>query len=209
MAGKKSEVLRKEALEIFASRGGILRTGEAVAAGIHPRLLYELRDSGKIERLERGLYGLAGLPGVGHPDLITVAKMVPSGVICLTSALYFHHLTVQIPRHVDVAVPKSYKPIALHHPPTRFYWYSDKSYELGIEKHELSGTEVKVYSREKTIVDCFKHRNKVGVNVAIEALKTCWESGFLDLNLLTEYAKELRMAKVLQPYIEAMIHDQS
>lgn len=209
MARKKSEALRVEALEIFSSRGGILTTGEALAAGIHPRLLYELRNNGKIERLERGLYALSGLPGIGQPDLVTVAKKVPKGVICLISALHFHHLTVQIPRHVDIALPKDQTAPVIGHPPTRFYWYSERAYTLGIERHDLSGTEVLIYSREKSIVDCFRHRNKLGIDIAIEALKTCWENGLLDLNLLADYAEKLKMANVLQPYIEAVIHDQS
>jgi len=199
----------QKALEIFQSKGGILKTSEAIKAGIHPRTIYELSDCGVIERLDRGLYGLAGLPEISDPDLVTVTKKVPNGVICLISALYFHRLTNQIPHCVHIAIPQPIKAPKVEYPPVRFYWFSEKIWEQGIEEHIIGGIKVKIYSREKTIVDCFKHRNKVGIEVAIEAFKNYWESGNTDLEKIQRFAKISKVEKIIKPYLETIINEQS
>ena len=204
---KEQKSSHQKALEIFQSKGGILKTGEAMKAGIHPRTLYELRDRGVIEKLDRGLYGVAGLPDISDPDLVIVTKKVPNGVICLISALYFHRLTNQIPHCIHVAIPQHVKAPKIDYPPVRFYWFSKKMWESGIEEHALGG--IKVYSREKTIVDCFKHRNKVGVEVAIEALKNYWENGNTNLEKIQQFAKISKVDKIIKPYLETIINEQS
>ncbi len=198
-----------KALKIFKSKNGILKTSEAIKAGIHPRTLYELRDCGMIEKLDRGLYGLRGLPDISDPDLVTVAKKVPNGVVCLISALYFHRLTNQIPHCVHIAIPQHIKAPKIDYPPVRFYWFSEKTWESGIEEHVIGGIKVNVYSREKTIIDCFKHRNKVGIEVAIEALKNYWESDNIDLNKIKHLAKISKVEKIIKPYLETIINEQS
>ena len=209
MPRRRSQHIREEALRLFQVHGGVLRTSEAIAAGIHPRILYELKDEGHIEKIAKGVYALPGLPGINQPDFVVIAKKVPSGIICLVSALYFHELTVQIPRCVDVAVRQSYHPPSISYPPVQFHWFSNTVFEAGIEEHDIGGIDVKVYSQEKSIVDCFRLRSKVGVDVAVEALKTYWRQGRTDIDLLRRLAKASRVLRVMTPYIETVIHDQS
>lgn len=177
---------------------------EAVGLGIHRRDLYKLRDMGYLDVLDRGLYRIAGLPSPSLPDFITIAKKIPDGVVCLISALAFHELTTQIPHFVYVALPhKAYKP-TLEYPPVRFYWYREKSYGTGVEEHVVDGCVIKVYDREKTLVDVVKYRNKLGMDVVLEALRMYWLSGNTDLKKLFSYAKLLRVERVLRPLMEAI-----
>ncbi len=206
---KKNKSSHQKALKIFRSEDGILKTSEALESGIHPRTLYELREEGEIEQISRGLYGIAGLPDTSDPDLVTVAKKVPHGVICLISALYFHHLTSQIPRSIDVAIPQHIKAPKIDYPPMRFYWFSEKMWEAGIEEHLMGKVKIRCYSKEKTVVDCFKHRNKIGIEVAIEALKNYWENDHPNLTKINKYAKLSRVDKVMKPYLEMIVNEQS
>jgi len=197
---KRQKLSHQKALEIFQAKGGILKTDEAIKAGIYPSILYELRDQGKLERIDRGLYGIAGLPELSDPDLVAVIKKVPRGVIFLISALYFHRLTNQIPYCLHIAIPQHVKASKIYYPPVRFYWFSEKTWQSVIE-----GTIVKCYSKEKTIIDCFKHRNKIGV----EALKNYWENGRANLRKINEYAKVSKVDRIIQPYLETIINEQS
>ncbi|NGX38824.1 MAG: hypothetical protein KR126chlam1_00137 [Chlamydiae bacterium] len=206
---KRRKSSEQKALEIFQSKGGILRTSEALEAGIHPRTLYQLRDRNAIEQITRGLYGIAGLPEVSDPDLVIAAKKVPNGIICLISALYFHRLTSQIPHCVHIAIPQHIKAPKVDYPPMRFYWFSEKTWNAGIEEHEIGTTLVRCYSKEKTIIDCFKHREKIGIEVGIEALRNYWEKGQANLNEINKYAKISKVDKILNPYLEAIINEQS
>lgn len=209
MARNKSQNIRQKALNIFEIHGGILRSSEAISKGIHPRVLYELRNSGLIEELQRGLYALIDLPNIQEPDLITISKKVPEGVVCLISALYYHRLTIQIPRWIDVAVHQKYSPPSLVNPPVQFHWFSDSVFKSGIETHNFDGAKVKIYSREKSIVDCFRLRKKVGIEIAIEALKEYLAQENINLSILRELSKESRISRIIEPYIQAMTYDQS
>lgn len=198
----------ERALQVFDSRG-VLTTGEARKAGIHPRTLYELRDQGVIEKLDRGLYGIKGLRGISDPDLAVVAKKIPKGVLCLISALYFHRLTNQIPHYIYLAIPQKTKAPKVPYPPVKFYWFSEKIWEIGIEQHSIGNVTINCYSKEKTIVDCFKHRNKIGIEVAIEALKNYWKDGNTNLEKIKEFAKISKVDKVMQPYLESVLNEDS
>jgi predicted transcriptional regulator of viral defense system len=206
---KKQQGIRNKAIKIFKLHGGILRSSEAIAEGIHPRILYELRDQGIIELLQRGVYALTDLPDIEEHDLVSVSKIMPEGVVCLISALYFHRLTVQIPRLIDIAVVRSYIPPIVKYPPIRVHYFSDKFYKAGVEKYNFSGAEIKIYSREKSIIDCFRLRKKVGIEIAIEALKNYLKQDNININLLLDFAKESRVIKILQPYLQALTYDQS
>lgn len=195
----------KKAEEIFREHGGTLRTSEALEAGIHPRTLYALRDSGRVEKLARGLYRLADAEPAIDPDLLTVAARVPKGVVCLISALSFHQITTQIPHEVDLALPKGAWTPALQHPPLRIYRFSGNAMTEGVETHEVSAVEVRVFSAEKTLADCFKFRNKIGLDVAVEALRMYWRRGRTDIAGITRFAKIDRVETVMQPYLEAML----
>ena len=193
-----------QAKERFREQGGILRTYEALRLGIHPRTLYAMRDAQIIEQLSRGLYRLAGLPTLGNPDLVSVARKV-SGVICLVSALAYHELTTQIPHAVHLALPRGAEPPRLDYPPLQFVWFTGEAFTEGIETHTLDGVEVRIYSPEKTLADCFKYRNKIGLDIAVEALKLYRERRPLRSSELLRCARICRVEKVMRPYLEALL----
>ena len=195
----------QQVIRIFRKAGGVLRMSEAVRLGVHRRDLYLLRDRGQLIVLDRGLYRLADLPESSLPDFIPVAKRITDGVICLISALAFHELTTQIPHFVYVAIPhNAYKPV-IEYPPIRFFWYGEKSLKTGVEKHIVDGCKVKIFDREKTLVDVVKYRNKLGMDVVLEALRIYWQSGNTNLNKLYSYAKIFRVERVLRPMMETII----
>lgn len=193
------------AKRIIRDRGGVIRTSEAIQSGIHPRTLYQLLDAGEIERLSRGLYGLTDLGAVSNPDLVIVAARIPNAVICLISALAFHEITTQIPHGVSIAIPKDCKAPVIDYPPIQAHKFSATAYEAGIEKHQIAGVSVKVYNPEKTIADCFKFRNKIGMDVVLEALKFYKSRMRFDHKKLLEYAKVCRVDKIMFPYLEASV----
>lgn len=195
----------ERAITVFRRRGGVLRTAEALEAGVHPGTLYAMRDRGILEQVSRGVYRLAeGMP-LGNPDLVTVAARIPSGVICLISALSFHELTTQIPHEVYVALPKGAEEPRLSYPPIRTFRFSGGAFTEGIETHDLDGVKVRIYGREKTVADCFKFRNRIGLDTAVEALRFYLEQGKVDLDGLLRLASVCRVEKVMRPYIEAVL----
>lgn len=194
-----------QALHTFETHGGILSTGQALRLGIHPRTLYALRDEAKLERMERGLYRLAHSKPLGNPDLVTVALKVPKGVVCLISALAFHRMTTQIPHAVYLAIPANDQAPALQYPPLRLFWYSKAVYENGIVQEKLDRTPIRVYSPEKTLADCFKYRNKLGIDVCVEALNLYRQRGRMKMDLIERYAKLCRVERVMRPYLEAVL----
>ena len=139
----------KKAHSIFTGHKGTLRTCEALRAGIHPRVLYGMRDRGEIEQIARGLFRLAELPPPGDPDLFTVAKKVPQSVFCLLTALAFHQMTTQIPHAVDLALPHTARIPRLAHPPIQVFRFSPESLNAGIETHIRDGVVIRIYCREK------------------------------------------------------------
>jgi len=197
----------KKARKIFIKHNGVLRTSTAIKLGIHPKTLYTMHKQGYIELLARGLYKLTEHKEFVNTDLITVAKKIPGGVVCLISALSFHEITTQIPHAIDIAIPlKSCKP-KLDYPPIRVYWYSEKSFKAGIEKIKIDEIEIRIYSVEKTLADCFKYRNKIGLDVAMEALKLAFQRKKVDINKLLSYAKLNRCEKIIKPYVEIIAHE--
>ena len=194
-----------EAAAVFREHGGVLRTMEAVRLGVHPRTLYAMRDAGALEQLGRGLYRLANLPPVGNPDLVAVALLVPDGVLCLLSALAVHEITTQIPHEVYVALKRGARPPRLDHPPVRVFWFTGKAFVEGIETHELDGIDVRVYGAAKTVADCFKYRNKLGIDTALEALKLYLRDKRGRPDELIRFARVCRVEKVMRPYIEALL----
>ena len=195
----------EKAKSSFRLHGGILKTSEAIRIGIHPRTLYQLQDAGIIEKLSRGLYRLADLPALGNPDLVSVALKVPNGVICLISALSFHEITTQIPHQVYIAVPRGTEPSRIDHPPVRTFWFTGAAFTEGIETYTVDGINIRVYSLEKTVADCFKYRNKIGLDTAIEALKLYRKHEHFNIDSLIKYARICRVEKVIHPYMEALL----
>lgn len=194
----------RKVIEAFRRAGGVLRTGQALRTGVHRRDLYALRDAGLIEPLSRGVYRLAALPPLADPDLVTVATRVPKAVVALISALHVHGLTTEIPHEVSIALPRGTARPRLEWPPLRIYRMSGAMFTSGIETHERDGVEIRVYGAAKTVADCFKFRSRVGVEVALEALRTgLAERKFTPAQILRA-AKLCRVAAVLRPYLEAV-----
>lgn len=194
-----------KALITIRKMGGIIRTAEAIRAGIHPRTLYQLRDSGALEVLSRGVYRLSSQEDVSHPDLVIMATRVPQAVICLVSALSFHEITTQIPHTISIALSKGSETPRLDYPPLDVHRFSNDALKEGIEAHQLDGITIKVYSPEKTLADCFKFRNKIGMDVVLEALKLYKSRKPFNLNELLRYAKVCRVEKIIRPYLEATL----
>jgi predicted transcriptional regulator of viral defense system len=195
----------EEAAEAFRKAGGILTMSEAIQLGIHRRQLYALRDSGQLEVISRGLYRLIEMPEPSLPDFIPVAKKIPQGVICLISALAFHEITTQIPHFVYVALPSdAHKPV-IPYPPMRYFWYSETLLTTGVEEHSMDGCVIKIFDIEKTLIDCVKFRNKIGMDVVLEALKMYWQRRGSNIDKLFEYAKLFRVERILKPIMETIV----
>ena len=161
-------------------------------------------ERGEVERLDRGIYRLAGLPPLSDPDLILVTRKVPSGVVCLVSALAFHRLTTQIPHEIHIAVSRTSRCPVISQPPTRVFRFHKEVFQAGIETHQVDGHGVRIYSTEKTIADCFKYRNKIGSDIALEALRLYWQKGRPDINSLMAHSRICRVNRIIRPYIEVL-----
>ena len=191
--------------EIFRKHGGQLRMSEAIAHGITRYMLYSLRDKGVIEHVSRGIYRLVELPPISNPDLVTVSTRFPNAVICLVSALAYHEITTQIPHEVSVAVPRDSRMPSLDYPPIKAHRFSNEAYRSGIEEHLIDGVTIKIYSPEKTLADCFKFRNKFGMDIVLEALKLYKTRKKFKLSELLKYSKICRVEKIMLPYLEATV----
>lgn len=192
------------ALKVFRAHGGVLKTTRAISEGIQPRVLYALRDSDVIEQVARGLFRLKEMPPLEAPDLFTVASKIPQSVICLVSALAFHGLTTQIPREVSIALSKGAKKPKIEHPPIGIYWISEPAFSEGIEVHRKDGVSLRVYGVEKTLADCFKFRNRIGMDVCLEALREWRKRKRADTKKLMHFSKICRVDRIIRPYIEAL-----
>lgn len=178
---------------------------EAIRYGISRYSLYKMRDNGVIEQVSRGCYRLVDLPPVSNPDLVTVSLRFPKAVICLISALSYHGMTTQIPHEISVAVTRNARMPSLDSPPVHAYKFSDEAFRAGIEKHQIDGVAVQIYCPEKTLADCFKYRNKLGMDVVLEALKFYKSQKSTNLDKLIKYASVCRVEKVMKPYLEAIL----
>ena len=197
----------EDAITTIQNHGGTIRYSEALDAGIASKTFYAMRDQGILIRLSRGLYRLADMPLPGSPDLLTVSLRLPKAVICLISALDYYNLTEQIPHFVSIALPQQAEMPRIDNLPLQIIWLSDKIYQAGIQEVEIDHKLIKIYSPEKTLSDCFKFRNKLGLDVAIDALKRYFEQPARkqDLNALMTFARLNRVDKIIMPYIEALV----
>jgi len=195
----------KRAIRIFAEQHGTLSTNEVLRAGVHPRTLYSLRDRGEIAQIARGLFRLTALPPMADPDLLIVAKKIPQAVFCLLTALAFHQLTTQVPHEVEIALPRTSRVPRLDHPPIRVFRFSTDSLSAGVEEHLFEGSTIRLYSREKTLADVFKYRNKIGIDIAIEAIRAYRSQPKRDYEAVLKYARICRVEKVMRPYLEATV----
>lgn len=183
---------------------GVMRAGELAQRGIHPMTLRRLLDQGVVERDGRGLYRLVGAEVSENYSLIQAAKRTPRGVICLLSALRFHGLTTQKPFEVWMAIERGTRRPAVDTPPLRIHYFSGEAFTAGIEEHKTEGVTLRVYNPAKTVADCFKFRYKIGVDVALEALRDTLRKHKATVDEIWRYAEICRVARVIYPYLEAI-----
>lgn len=195
----------EELVNFFKSNNGIVRFSAILKAGFHPDSLNTLEKEKKVEKIARGLYNLANYDFGEHPDLVIASLQAPRGVICLLSALSFHEATVEIPKYVDIAIPRGTHANRIKYPPVRFYRFDSKAWKAGIEEHKIEGYKIKVYNLAKTIADCFKFRNKIGMNVARESLKVVITEKNIKPKEIMQYAKICRVSGIIKPILEAML----
>lgn len=188
----------------LARSAGVFRVRDAVAVGAHPEAVRRLWKAGELTRFGRGLYELAGYDITEHHSLVETARRVPHGVVCLLSALRYHDLTTQAPFEVWLAVETGkWRPV-VDYPPLRIMRFSGAAFTEGVEEHLVEGVTVRVYSIAKTVADCFKYRNKIGLDVALEALRDVRDRRRATNDELWRYAQVCRVTNVMLPYLEAL-----
>jgi predicted transcriptional regulator of viral defense system len=195
---------RSEQVLELARQEGLLRPRDLQAHGLSREYLHRLTEQGLLVQAERGLYLLPDAPLTEYHSLAEVAKRVPQGVICLLSALEFHDLTTQAPFQVWLAIdPKGYRP-RFTYPPLRLVRFSGQALTSGIERHLIEGVLVKITTPAKTVADCFKYRHKVGLEVALEALRETWRARRATMGELLEAAGVCRVQAAMRPYLEEL-----
>lgn len=171
----------------------------------HSQNLTRLVREGALERVARGTYRAADSPVSEHHAFAIVGTIAPHSVICLLSALAFHGVGTQLPFEVWVAIERGTRPPALRNPPLRVVRMSGESFKAGIETHGIDGRKVRIYSVAKTIADLFKFRNRIGIDVAIEALRDSWQRHLVTIDEIDRYAHICRVDRVMRPYLETLL----
>ncbi len=192
-------------IKIFKDEHGILKLDRAIKLGIPKFAIYQMYAKGILEKEQRGLYRLASGEPLGNLDVVQVSLLVPKAVICSLSALYFHNLTTQVPDKVYISLPGNVQTPPLEYPTLDIYWLSKEAYIAGIEEYLVDEIPVRIYDREKTIADCFKFRNRIGLDTAIEALKDYVRQPKPRMDKIFEYARIDRVEEVIKPYIRTIV----
>ena len=191
--------------KFFLENNGILRTSKAIEYGIDLHTIADMVNAGLLVKEARGIYRLASLPPLSNPDLVQVALRVPQSVICLISALSYYHITTQTPYQIYIAIPQNTKKPRIDYPPIEVVKLTGDAFSSGIQENLIDGVSIRIYNKEKTVADCFKFRNKIGLDIAIEALKDYLREPRRDIEKLIYYARICRVEKILRPYIEASL----
>jgi len=189
----------------LARRAQGVTAREIAAAGIHRQALTRLVEARQLERVVRGLYRLPERPFTEHHGLVLASAAVPQGAICLLSALQFHGIGTQLPADVWIAIDRRAHRPSLRYPPLRVVRFTGAALTEGIESHRIEGQTVRVYNIAKTVADCFKYRNKIGIDVALEALREAWRAQRFSMDELDHYARICRVQRVMQPYLEGLV----
>lgn len=188
----------------LAKRTGVLRPRDATAHGIPREYVSRLAAQGLLTRIGRGLYTVANAQASAHRSLAETARAIPSAVVCLLTALRFHGLTTQLPSQVWIAVDqKAWRPRSAPFA-VRIVYFSGAALREGIDHHVIDGVSVRIYSAAKTIADCFKYRHKIGIDIAVEALRDYLKMHRPGSEDLWRFARVCRVARVMQPYLEAV-----
>jgi predicted transcriptional regulator of viral defense system len=188
----------------LVGRKGLLRASDLDAIAAPRIVLTRLTAAGMLERVGRGLYRLPDSQGSEHESLVTVATKVPQAVFCLLTALQFLELTTQLPRQIWIAMPRGSHPPRFDYPPIKMVQFTGEAYTAGVEEVERDGIKLRVYGVAKTVADCFKHRNKIGLDVALEALKDAHARNKASVDDIWRNAKVCRVANVMRPYLESI-----
>ena len=194
-----------ERLINLARSQGLIRPCDLAPLGIPRVSLTRAVRRGQLERISRGLYGLPGRKISAHGTLAEVARRIPKGIVCLLSALRFHGLTTQAPFEVWLAIENKAMAPKLDYPPLRIVRFSGAAFTGGVEEHIVDGVTVRVTCVAKTITDCFKYRNKIGLDVALEALRDAWHEKRVSSDNIWHYAKVCRVTNVMRPYLESLV----
>jgi len=189
----------------LARRKGILRVRDLAEHGIHPECLRRLCAAGVLERSGRGLYRLPGGDYSANVTLVEAARRVPHGVICLLSALRVHEIGTQLPHEVWMMIERRAALPRIDYPRVRFFRASGEAFTAGVEHRRIDRTEVAIYGVAKTVADCFKYRNKIGLDVALEALRDCLRGKRTTVDELWKYARICRVTRIMKPYLEALV----
>jgi len=195
----------EQSVLLLASRFGLVHTRDVVALGIPTVVLTRLVRVGQLLRVGRGVYTLPDSTMSAQRSIAEVALRAPRGVICLLSALRVHEIGTQAPFEIWLALPPGVAVPRIKSPAIRVVRMSGDALTQGIEKKNFDGVEVRVFSAAKTVADCFKFRNKIGLDVALEALQETWRARKATINQLRQYAATDRVSKVMQPYMEALL----
>jgi predicted transcriptional regulator of viral defense system len=187
-----------------AKRLRVFRTNKFVSKGFPREYLLRMLKAGELQRLGRGLYAVSNFDGDNNQTLLEVSQHFPKGVMCLLTALRFHDIGTQSPFEVWLALPRGLNFSKAAKGPVRFFKFSNTAYGFGVEKHKVAGGIIRVYSPAKTVADCFKYRNKFGIDVAVEALRDGWRNKKFTMAELAEAADACRVRRVMQPYMEMM-----
>jgi predicted transcriptional regulator of viral defense system len=199
------EQSKTDALLDLVREQGVVRSSDLKSRGIPREYLSRLHSEGVLERASRGVYYLPEIDITEHHSLAEAAKIAPKGIVCLLSALKFHELTTQSPFEVWLAIhPKAYRPTG-DGVPLRVVRFSGPALTSGVEEHLIEGVVIRIYSPAKTVADCFKYRNKIGLDVALEALRDYRKRRHAGVEELWKYAKICRVANVMRPYMEALL----
>lgn len=201
----KSKFTNKDRILEYAKHQRAFTAREVVKLGIHSQILTRLVREGALERIARGQYQLPDRPLTEHFSLAIVARAVPSGVVCLLSALSFHGIGTQLPAEVWLAIDRRSRWPSLRYPRLRVVRFSGDAFTAGVETHVLEGQAVRVYNVPKTLADLFKYRNKVGLDVVLEALREAWRERLFTMDELDSYARICRVQRVMTPYLEALV----
>ncbi|MHC4712625.1 MAG: type IV toxin-antitoxin system AbiEi family antitoxin domain-containing protein [Planctomycetota bacterium] len=189
----------------LARNSGVVSASDARSLGVHPEYLRRLCAKGQLVRIDRGLYRLPDAEVTAHHGLVRAAKAIPKGVVCLLSALRFHEIGTHAPREVWVAINRRAARPRIKQQKVRIVLFSGKALTEGVETHMIEGVQVNIYGPAKTVADCFKYRNKIGLDVALEALRDVLRGRKCSTDDLWKYAKICRVTKTMRPYMEATV----
>jgi len=195
----------EKVVQLFKNNFGYAYLKDLKDKGVHTDTVRRLVQKNIIEKVKPGLYKLVDMPMLANQGMIDICMAMPKAIVCLHSALSYHDLTTTVPKQVMIALPRKEKPSKINYPPVQVFYFSETNYESGEMEEKTSSGIFKIYTIEKTIVDCFRYRNKLGVDVAREGLKNYLKKPNYNLTKLIQHSKSGRIYKIIRPYLDAII----